>query len=364
MMKKITFLLVLATAILMWACSKNSPGSGGGNNNGGNGGNGGNGNNGGNGGNNSGITVTSISPVSPYPDDEITLNGTGFNTDATKDTVEFGHMMGNAFTAWYDGSPSDWASPADVKSASSTQLVIKPVNSFSLDFSSFATPGTPSIAVVRVKTGGHSAIMPIPFKRLLLFGYLENPDDPTKIGRPNDSLLIGGKGFAKSGIAVAVDGKTLTNVKVDSTPDNGTITLRMSKTFFGNVNDETLQELKTVKITNPDGKSEQKDFYFYLSPKMHIDIMSAENKTYSKSGLTGAGGVIKITVKGKCLKDDCIVKIVSNSGINSQSGWQVTGLPDSTMLQFTPGALNTGNYTVSILRGTVVYGACGFTLNP
>jgi hypothetical protein len=120
--------------------------------------------------------------------------------------------------------------------------------------------------------------------------------------------------------------------------------------------------MKTVRVTNPDGKWEEKQFNFYLSPLMHIDDMHAENKTYSKGALAGAGGIIKISVKGRCLKSDCMLKIVSNTGVNTQSSLGITGLQDSTQIELTPGSMVTGSYTVSILRGNVVYGACGFTL--
>jgi hypothetical protein len=174
-------------------------------------------------------------------------------------------------------------------------------------------------------------------------------------------MQIGGKGFSKN-ITVTIGDKTLTNLHVDSTANDAVISLRLPRDMFGNVLDETLQEVKTVTITNPDGKSEKKDFGFYLSPLMHIDDMHAESKTYSKSGLGGSGGVIKIFVKGRCFKSDSNVKVVSNTGINTLSSLGISGLQDSTQIELSPGALPTGNYTVSILRGDVAYGACGFTL--
>jgi hypothetical protein len=351
-MKMKIFPVVLAAAITTFSCQKNTPATGGGNNNGGNGGNGGN---------NKGVTIASISPLHPYPDDEITLNGTGFNADATKDTVEFGHLVGSAFGAWHDGNPDEYASLVQIKSASATQLVIKAVNPFPLDFNSFITAGTPSIAVVRVKAGGTSAVISIPFKRLLLIGWDKTFNNLSSIPRPDDSLQIGGKGFSKHA-TVTVGGVAIENVSVDSLADNATIGFHLPRTLFGNVLDETLQAMKTVRVTNPDGKWEEKDFGFYLSPLMHIDDMHAENKTYSKAGLGGSGGVIKIFVKGRCLKEDAILKVVSNTGMNTQSSLGISGLQDSTSIEFTPGALNTGSYTISILRGSVVYGACGFTL--
>ena len=144
-MKKIFFFLSIITTIF-FSCKKSSPIQGnnnGGNNNGGNNGNG----------NNNSITITSISPANPYPDDEITINGTGFNADKTKDTVEFGKLMGSALSAWHDGLPNEWASLTTIVSASATQLVIKAVNPQPLDYNSFDLSAT-SIAALSVRTGG------------------------------------------------------------------------------------------------------------------------------------------------------------------------------------------------------------------
>src|ERR1700748_1722613 len=117
-MKKI-ILSILVMPLVFNACTKsggNSNGTnGGGNNGGGNNGGGGNG-----GGGSTGITITSISPENPYPDDEFTINGTGFNTDAAKDTVEFGRLVGSNFGAWHDGLESEWASLCTVVSATAT----------------------------------------------------------------------------------------------------------------------------------------------------------------------------------------------------------------------------------------------------
>ena len=347
-MKMKIFLTVLATAITTFSCQKNTPSAGGGNNNGGNGGN-------------KGVTISAISPLHPYPDDEITLTGTGFNADATKDTVEFGHMAGGAFGAWHDGTPDKYPSLVQIKSASATQLVIKAVNTFLLDYYSFATIGTPSIAGVQVRTGGTSAAVPIPFKRLLLVAWDKTFDNLSSTARPNDSLQIGGKGFSKHA-TVTIGGIAVGNLTIDSLADMATIGMHLPKTLFGSVLDETLQEMKTVRVTNPDGKWEEKDFAFFLSPLMHIDDMHAENKTYSKSALGSSGGVIKVFVKGRCLKSDAIVTLVGSTGVNTQSSLGISGLQDSTMIEFTPGALNTGSYTVSVLRGAFAYGACGFTL--
>jgi hypothetical protein len=74
------------------------------------------------------ITITSISPAKPYADDEITITGTGFNPDKTKDTVDFGtgDAAAGYFTPYFYGQGT--TSKAVIISATNTQLVIKAVN--------------------------------------------------------------------------------------------------------------------------------------------------------------------------------------------------------------------------------------------
>lgn len=357
-MKKIFSLLI---TILLFSCSKNS--STGGGTNGGNNGNGG-GNTGG-GGNNSSLTITSISPANPYPDDEFAINGTGFDTDINKDTVEFGHLTGSAFGAWHDGTPDQYASLATVISATTTKLVIKSVNPFPLDYDAFPVDNT-SIAVVQIRVGGKKVVSPvIPFKRLMVVGFIKNPDylNGAAIGRPNDSLIIGGKGFAKNGVTVSIGTIQVPSVKVDSNSSSGQIMFRLSKDFFGEVNDETLSETKTVSVTNPDGKTIKKDFSFLLSPQMIVSSMKSDKNTYSLSGLQGVGGVVKITIAGKCLKDDSYITIGnSNQGTVITQPLSVSHLQDSVSFEIGSTTLKTGNYSVRIWRNNVLYGGCNFTV--
>lgn len=355
-MKKILLLLAVTMALTN-SCSKGSSSPGGGGNNGGGGGNGG-----GNGGNTGGITITAVTPANLYPDDQITITGTGFNADASKDTVEFGHLVNGNFGAWHDGLSTQWPSLCTVISATATQLVIKAVNPVQLDYSAF--PSGPSIAVIQVRTGGKKAVTPvIPFKRLLQLNGISNPDYFTwSIGRPYDSLVINGKGFAKAGVSVSIDGTPLTNLKIDSTDGYGTIALRLPKTFFGMGNDESIMVQKVMTLSNPDGKTVQKSFNFLLSPQMRIYTMQSEFPTYSLSGLNGSGGVIKVFVNGRSLKNDAVVKLGSVT-IQTESGLQVNGFPDNTVITFTPGSLVPGNYQVNIERNNALYGICNFRVN-
>ena len=348
-MKKALLFLAI-TIIITNSCSKGTSSPGGGGNNGGNNSGGG------------AITVTSISPAHPYPDDEITITGTGFNPDASKDTLEFGRIGNGNFGAWHDGLETEWPSLCKVVSATATQLVVKSVNPFVLDLYSFSQ-GTTSIALLQIRSGGKKAVTPvIPFKRLLMLNFINNPDfNGYQIGRPSDSLVITGKGIAKSGVKVFLEGTQLNNFNIDSGANSGTISLRLPKLFFGNVNDDTLMADKKMTLSNPDGKTVERTFHFMLSPYMRISSMYAEKSSYSLSGLISSGGVVKVFVSGRSLKDDATVK-VGGVNIQTQSPLQVSGFPDNTVLTFTPGSLATGNLQVSIWRGNTLYGACTFNV--
>jgi len=358
-MKKILFSLALVIFLLN-SCSKSSSPPANGNNNGGNN-NGGN-NAGNNGGNASGVTVSSVTPVNPYPDDQITITGTGFNPDASKDTVEFGRLINGNFGAWHDGLSDEWASLCTVVSATATELVVQSMNPVHLDYSAFNTSDN-SIAVVQVRTGGKKAVTPvIPFKRLLVLSSITNPDlFNDAIGRPGDSLEINGKGFAANGVSVSIDGAQLTDFKIDNTQSLGKIKLRLPKTFFGMENDESIMVEKNMTLSNPDGKTVQKTFHFLLSPFMQVYDMQPENNTYSLSGLNGSGGVVRINVSGRNLKSDATV-IVGGVGVHSEGGLQVSGFPDNAVITLSPASLGLGNLQVTIMRGNTLYGACHFTV--
>lgn len=125
-----------------------------------------------NGGNNGSITITGISPAMPYADDEITITGTGFNADKTKDTVDFGggDPLSGIFNPY---SVTTNISKAVVISATATQLVIKAVNpdsttTIGLNAQLFnLTSGFNSLNRLRVRSNGLKAISSLtPFKQI------------------------------------------------------------------------------------------------------------------------------------------------------------------------------------------------------
>lgn len=153
------------------------------------------------------ITITSISPAMPYADDEITITGTGFNPDKTKDTVDFG--IGDPATGLFYpyGQGQGTASKAVVISASATQLVIKSATPDSaltltsgLDYQLFKTLnfGNNASNHIRIRANSLKAISNLtPFKQLpdmvmsevVYYGQWYNYG-PYSWLQPNDSVSV------------------------------------------------------------------------------------------------------------------------------------------------------------------------------
>ncbi|MBS1948627.1 MAG: hypothetical protein JST47_12750 [Bacteroidetes bacterium] len=141
--------------------------------------------------------VSSISPQNPYADDEITINGTGFNTDAKKDTVDFGLLSGNVFTPLQNqilSTQVTHSNETNIVSATATKIIIKSKNpraqelgafqtnnpsakgisDYGLDYMLFWNTNTPNIkgsVQIRVRSNGNVAYSPVTqFKQIPSIG--------------------------------------------------------------------------------------------------------------------------------------------------------------------------------------------------
>jgi len=352
-MRKHYFPIVITALVLVASCSKSTPTTNPNPNPGGGGGGGGT---------TTGMTVSSISPANPYPDDEFVINGTGFNPDKTKDTVQFGRLINGNFGAWQGGLAAEWPSLCTIISASSTQLRVKANNPIELDDASFSMINNPnSISVAQIKSGGKKVVTPlIAFKRIMRLNGTNDPEAHISWGRPGDSLEIFGTGFNKSGVQVSIGQTALNILNIDSSAGSSTIRLRMPKDFFGNSNDEAATDIRTLTVTNADGKSLHKDITFFMSPTMKIFSMSPEQSSYSK----GSGGVIRINITGRHLKNTAVVHLDSGNGTHTQFPLPVTGFPSTCTLELTTPSMAVGNYQVTIYFGPydALYGLCNFVL--
>lgn len=363
-MKKLLFFAAMIMIYII-SCTKASP-----NQNNNNNGNNNNNNGGNNGGNNHGLTITSITPTHPYPDDTITITGTGFNPDKSKDSVEFGKVSATGpFHSWYDGAEEDWASTTILIEATSTKLVIKAKNPYPLDYKAFyrlvsspTDPSPPSIAGVRVLTGGKQVqSAPIPFKRHMELRRITYVKTGGETGRPNDSLLIIGDGFDTTGVTFSIGGKVIVPEKITHHYNLYTASFHMPRDFFGYQLDENATEIKTVSVRNKDGREEKHDYPFYLSPIMVITSAKTGSANYKKS----TGGTIVMTVKGTCLKDDAMVYVASPNGTHFSFSLGAAQFSDEAPVNIASASgLNPGYYKVLIKRGDRTYGGCNFYIDP
>jgi len=147
------------------------------------------------------ITITAITPAKPYADDTITITGTGFNPDKTKDTVDFGIGFASAggFEPYINGRTT--ASKAVIVSATATQLVIKAVNPDSIGLGATSAglnkilfQGTVlnvnnGLNQIRVRSGGTQTSKLTPFKEIPWF-QISDANYPVFPMAPNDSLEV------------------------------------------------------------------------------------------------------------------------------------------------------------------------------
>lgn len=333
------FIPVCLLAFTFTACKKSSGGS--------------SGSTGGTGGTTGGttdLTIAGINPVHPYTDDEFSITGTGFNTDATKDTVLVATQLVN------------------ITSATATEFKIK------LTTNAISNLGICNCGFIQVRANGKrlTSANSFTFKTPLTLAGISNIDNSNLgYGRAGDSLVFGGVGIiqaADTNIKVqtlSIDGKNVPNFKIAGTSSAGQVTVRLAPEFFGDINDPTIQELKTVTITNPDGRSSSKQFQFYTSPSMKVSSVTPSQATYSLSNLAATGGNILLKVVGQYLKDDTKV-VVGTTGYTQESTLSLGGVlfPNQATIVLTPGPLPAGNYTVNLWRGTVLYGGGSFRLDP
>ena len=240
--------------------------------------------------------------------------------------------------------------------------MVKSINPSNLDYSSF-NAGPNSIAVIQVRAGGSKAVTPvIPFKRFMSVNNCEDPELNVGIGgsggRPNDTLIIGGKGSVQG--AQAYIGQTqLSDIKFNGAGGSSTsLSTRLPKSFFGESNDQDATQIRKKKKKNPDGKIASKDFTFYISPWMTVSDIQPDKPTYS----LGAGGTVKIYITGRCLKSSLTVKLTGSAGstVSSETALGVSGFPSTATVEFSPSGLGKGNYNVGLWIGSTWYGACSF----
>jgi IPT/TIG domain len=282
------------------------------------------------------LTITSWSPSRPYFGDELTITGTGFNPDPSKNELYF------------------WGVPAQIVAAAPTQLkVIVP------DLHSALTPGY--YANMLVKTGGKEfTSTEIYFTRQVEINHISSSSTGTAQMAPGDSITIEGGGFATSPSGNSVyftkPGGSIPISKLIPVSVDSSFTTKMR--CYYHVDDclalylnaqaatpETATELVDLVIS-VNGHTSRKLTRVNIFPKMPMEYVSH----------TTNNGYRFITIRHK--------SILPGSTIN----WNSALINTSTLLQMEynndfkeTGFLGlvsnvpAGNYTISITRNGVLY---------
>ncbi|MFZ1687273.1 MAG: IPT/TIG domain-containing protein [Flavobacteriales bacterium] len=310
-----TLLALLAISLVITSCKKEDdppPANGGG----------------GTGGGPNGIgLITSWSPVKPYPDDDITLTGSGFDTDLADNTVT---VVGQPFT---------------IVSASSTQLVVRPPQ----DFASQLPVG--SFGTLLLESGASAdTIYPLYYKRpMTLLGFDNNLDEwwvgaPPRVG---DSVQYNAIGCTLQGMSVSFNGAAATEIDVDSAY-YCLIRFRMPLSLAVG-NDETAFTTMVMTATNSDGRTDTLTQQVASSPHMVIADVELLNGAgpFDISDMNSNGDVLNFRVSGRYLKSCAQWELSGPSPTTGTLG--VGGFPSEAFIVFSPLSMVAGNYQIVVL---------------
>lgn len=348
-----TFFLIAALATLSFAgCKKdstvtNNPGGGSG------------GTGGGGGGSTNNLAISSITPTA-YCDDTITITGTGFDADKTKDTVDFGIL--NSSNVYSIPDPNACV----VNSASTTQLKVTITNSFNFGGNLiFLNP----LAVARVRTTlGKVYSGNIYFKVAPLFTDIEDITAPagSNVVRVSDSVsCINGIGIGNLSYSSFSIGGTSFHPVIDSS-SNCKFGFVLPYNLLGSNLDESKHQTAAVILTMKDGKTVSQNIDVYVSPLMHISSTTPATPVFYKS--TAAPGAVEvINISGIYLKSDAIIEHTYTGG-SDVTGLTATDFSTTASTSYTVSLLALGVHYISIYRMEngvkKVYGNTAFTINP
>jgi hypothetical protein len=263
------------------------------------------------GGTGSGIGISSVSPLTPYYGDVITITGTGFDADPTKDTVTFVNANGTGFSNIYGISNLRFK----IVSATSTQIKFVTDSLFQI------SPSLPQTVSVYVRAPAKSGFTQniLSFKRNLTFGVTATDPGPNPgclAIYGGDSIFLNGEGLYPP-ISVTINGKA-TNIKAD---DNSNTSARgyLPMGFFGLTRQIqcTDDKLYDVTVVNADGRVFSNHRYFFQGPNSAVNQPFALGLGYSLASTT----IAPVNLTGYALRDDYSLEL---SSLDNASGTRFT----------------------------------------
>jgi hypothetical protein len=245
-----------------------------------------------------GPTITAISPLNPYQGDIVTLTGTGFDPDPTKDTVTIGaKVLYNGQYYFSVGKIDDSHGVGNAKttiiSATATEIKFRTDSTMNILGGQNAKWAIQvSVPSKSVYTGDTLNLKIIPFLSgcdhydpypLICYGY------PIFAG---DSLALHGRGLYPP-VTITVDGKPIDNyyyLGVRSITDGGEGWLYgfINIDFFGTTtpagNCSSATVMKEVKVVNADGRvARLPQTPFFPGPNSQIIEIYMDQPIYKKS---------------------------------------------------------------------------------
>jgi hypothetical protein len=320
----------------------------------------------------SSISISSVSPLTPYYGDVITITGTGFDADLTKDTVRL-------------VSSSDGINYSSLFSVSGIRFKIVSATTTQIKFvtdSLFQIPSSlPQTVAVHVNTPLGSGLTKnmLTFKRNVTFGI-----DVTDPG-PNpgclaiyagDSILLTGEGLYPP-IKVSING-TSTNITVDA---NSTTSARgfLPLNFFGLTRQVlcTDDKLFAVTVVNKDGRTFSNPRYCFEGPNSAVNQPFAFSLSYSLTSTT----IAPVNLTGYALRDDYSLALSSVDNASNTMYSETLAVPVSAgfpnqasfnidLTQFPKPTSSLGTKVSYIFRignatnGTIIGFGVAFTIFP
>jgi hypothetical protein len=333
---------------------------------------------GGGSGSTAGITITSIFPLNPYPGDVITIQGTGFDPDKTKDTVTMGFTINNLFGRNGQGGFGEFISPFTTKIISATATEIK----FTNDSALVINTGKGEVPIAfQVKSPGKTCFTgdTLSFKDNLSFYF--SYSDPQGAAFcyaatfAGDSLYFSGKGLYPP-VSVTAFGKSIQLNGLTKADIHGeeTATGYLPINFFSGIPPDPLAcpaSQDEVTMVNGDGRKYTYHHYFFQGPNSLILGALLDQLAYYKS----AGKNPILTVKGYALRPDYTLRITgvlgnSTGSFSEEIAFPIGGYPGVATQEIDLGALPTpaggiaDGYNIELKIGSGPYGGpiAGFSL--
>jgi hypothetical protein len=289
-----------------------------------------------------GVTVTGISALNPYPGDVITVTGTGFDPDPTKDTITMG--FNNNGRLWNNVNLIVINNKTKIISATTTQ--IKFTNDSAL-FSSTIHGEKPVAFQVKTPSGMYLSADTILFKDNISFAYtwsdpISGAYCPSSI-YAGDSLFFFGKGLYPP-LTVKLEGSIVPVNPVTKPDMSGYQQMSgfLSIMYFGNSAPlpRDCQPLNNmgITITNKDGRTYTYRHQFFPGPNSLITSSSIDAFAYYQT--TSKNPVV--TLVGYALRSDYTLGV---TGMDSQGNpflyekpLGINGYPNSAIVDIPLGA--------------------------